>query len=157
TGKDGVMNRLLLPRVVMLALLAGCILSAQQQQKADSKSKETPDQKIDPLALKVLKAATDRIHNAKAYSFHTIASRENLGTNGQIITQFNKSEFIVQQPDKLRINVRGRGRDVQLLYDAGKTTLFTPDTHLYTSFQASATLDAALHGLEEREIFLPTS
>lgn len=152
------MNRLLLPRVVVLALLLGCIVSAQQQ-KADSKSKEkeTPGQKIDPLALKVLKAATDRIHNAKAYSFHALVSHENLGTNGQVITQFNKSEFIVQQPDKLRINVRRAERDVQLLYDAGQTTLFTPDTHLYTSFKASATINSALDGLEKRDIFLPTS
>jgi|GEM_PF-2456193 len=156
------MNKYFQRCLVAGVLAACCIFSlAQEKKTAENKSKIESQtqkaQKIDPLALQVLKAATDRIHNSRAYSFHAFISRERLGTNGQVITQFNKSEFTVQQPDKLRINARARGQDVQLIYNQGHATLFTPETKLYSSFLAAATIDSALQGMEQRGIFLPTA
>lgn len=142
--------------IVMLALAGGQIVLSQEPATKEAKP-STPVKDIDPLALQVLKAATDRIHNAKAYSFHVIVSRENLGTNGQVITQFSASEFTVEQPNKLRVNFRGRGTEVQLLYNAGQTTLFTPESKLYNTFQGAATIDGALDNLQKRDIFLPSS
>jgi len=110
---------------------------------------------IDPLALKVLKAVTDPIRNASAFSFLTRTMRENLGTNGQTITYFTASEVIVVRPDKLKVTFRGRGRDVQLYYDGGKAVLYSPGPNLYATISAPQTLDAVLDRLEERGVYLP--
>jgi hypothetical protein len=44
---------------------------------------------IDPLALRVLQATLDSIKNAQKFSFHALVAREQMGTNGQIVTMFN--------------------------------------------------------------------
>src|SRR5262249_52734133 len=76
----------------VIALVLTCSQRSFSQEPAEKEAKpSTAVKDIDPLALQVLKAATDRIHNAKAYSFQAIVSRENLGTNGQVITQFSAS------------------------------------------------------------------
>src|SRR5215467_7774407 len=99
------MNRNLLLRIVAAALAVGvCALAGAQEPASQPHGTTNPGAKnaqpkdIDPLALQVLKAVTDRIHGAKAYSFHTAVSRESLGTNGQIVTQFNTGEYTVEQP-----------------------------------------------------------
>lgn len=143
--------------IVVLILTGGATSLGQEPAEKSAKPSAATTKDIDPLALQVLKAATDRIHNAKAYSFHVTISRENLGTNGQVITQFSSSEFTVAQPNKLHVDFRGRGTEVQLVYNAGQTTLFTPESKLYTSFQGAATIDGALGNLEKRDIFLPTA
>jgi len=111
---------------------------------------------VDPLALKVLKAAMEPIRTAKNYSFQTRVMRENLGTNGQIITYFTTSEVIVSRPDKLRVNFRSRGRDVQLFYDAGRAVLYTPAQKLYATISVPKTLDGMLDALEGRGVYLPS-
>jgi len=111
---------------------------------------------VDPLALKVLKAAMEPIRTAKNYSFQTRVMRENLGTNGQIITYFTTSEVIVSRPDKLRVNFRGKGRDVQLFYDAGRAVLYTPAQKLYATVSVPKTLDGMLDALEGRGVYLPS-
>jgi hypothetical protein len=158
------MSKNLLLRIVVAGLvMTASAMSGGQEPKSQPGGTTNPGAKqaqpkdIDPLALQVLKAATDRIHNAKAYSFKVAVSRENLGTNGQVITQLNSSEFIVEQPSTMRVNSRTHGRDVQLVYNAGQTTLFTPETKLYASFTTASTIDSALHALEQRDIYLPTA
>src|SRR5215467_5894182 len=95
-------------RYCLIFLCSSLLLVAQTRQKPGA---NTPDKKdIDPLALKVLKAVTDPIKNAKAFSFHTRAIREYLGSNGQIITYFTTSDVTVGRPDKLRVDFKGRGR-----------------------------------------------
>jgi len=111
---------------------------------------------VDPLALKVLKAAMEPIRTAKNYSFQTRVMRENLGTNGQIITYFTTSEVIVSRPDKLRVNFRGKSRDVQLFYDGGRAVLYTPAQKLYATISAPKTLDGMLDALEGRGVYLPS-
>ncbi|HEY1801552.1 MAG TPA: DUF2092 domain-containing protein [Terriglobales bacterium] len=110
---------------------------------------------IDPLALKVLKTVTDPIEHAKAYSFRAIVSRETLGSNGQIITLFHVTEATVAKPDKLRLNILGVGKEVQLFYNAGHATLFTPETKFFTTISSPTTLDATLDSLEKKNIFIP--
>lgn len=142
--------------IAVLMFAGGRISRAQEPAEKEAKP-SIPVKDIDPLALQVLKAATDRIHSAKAYSFRAIVSRENLGTNGQVITQFSASDFTVQQPNKLHVNFRGQGQEVQLVYNAGQTTLFTPENKLYNTFQGASTIDAAIGNLKKRDIFLPSS
>jgi len=144
--------------LIMMALSFSCLAGFGQEPatKSAKPSAETAKD-VDPLALQVLKAATDRIHNAKAYSFTAVVSREDLGTNGQVITRFSASQFTVQQPNKLHVDFRGRGQRVQLLYNNGQATLYSPESRLYNSVAGAATIDQVLQNLAKKDIFLPTS
>jgi hypothetical protein len=72
---------------------------------------------LDPLALQALKIATEPTKDVKAFSFRILTSRDLVGTNDQIITQFSVSEITVERPNKLHIKFRGRGEPVDLFYE----------------------------------------
>jgi len=108
---------------------------------------------IDPLALRVMKAATDPVKEAKAYSFRALVSRDLLGTNDQIITTFSTSEITVQRPNKLHIKFRGRGEPVEMFYDgSGKTVLYSPSSKFFTVVDTPTTIDAALSDISTRGV-----
>lgn len=141
-------------RMLAILLVLGFGLSSQSQDSATPKS-SNKQKDIDPLALRVLKAATDPLLEAKSYSFRALVSRESMGTNGQVITLFNLSEVTVQRPDKLHVEFRGRGKNVQLFYNAGQCVLFTPEAKLYTALPCPKTIDATLDDLDKRDVFIP--
>jgi hypothetical protein len=140
-----------------LIFLCSSLLLVAQTTPREKPGANTADQKdIDPLALKVLKAVTDPIRDAKAFSFHTRAIRDSLGSNGQIISYFTSSDVTICRPDKLRVDFKGRGRNVQLYHEAGKTVLYAPEAKLYAEMTSTAkTLDDVLENLEERGLSLP--
>ena len=140
-----------------LLLLCSSFLLVAQTTTREKPASKAPDQQkdIDPLALKVLKAVTDPIRDAKAFSFKTRGIREYVGSNGQIITYFTTSNITVSRPDKLRVDFKGRGQDVQLFYDGGQTVLYAPGPKLYTVIQSAKTLDGLLQDLEKRNVYLP--
>jgi hypothetical protein len=121
-----------------LPLLCSSLLLVAQTPTREKPTSEASDQQkdIDPLALKVLKAVTDPIRDAKTFSFRTRGIREYLGSNGQIINYFNTSDVTVSRPDKLRVDFKGRGHDVQLYNDAGKTVLYAPGPKLYAEISS---------------------
>jgi hypothetical protein len=132
------------------------LLVAQTTTREKPASKAPDQQKdIDPLALKVLKAVTDPIRDAKAFSFRTKGIREFLGSNGQIITYFTTSDVTVSRPDKLRVDFKGRGQDVQLYHDGRQTVLYAPGPKLYAVIPSAKTLDDMLEELEKRNVYLP--
>ena len=139
---------------LVMVLLYGLVVVGQQQSphKAGTPSQSTD---LDPLALKVLKAATEPIRTANAFSFRALISKEHMGTNGQMITLFHTSTFTVERPDKLHAELRGRGKDVQLFYKSGQSVLYTPDVKLYTALSSPKTIDATLDELEKKDVFIP--
>jgi hypothetical protein len=144
----------------MILLFCSALVAAQTTTRekactaADTKAADKQTD-VDPLALKVLKAVSDPIRDAKTYSFKTRAMREELGSNGQIVTYFTTAEFIVERPNKLRVNFHGRGRDVQLFYDGHNAVLYSPGPKLYAKLPAPKSLDAALDNLDKRGLRLP--
>jgi hypothetical protein len=141
-----------------LLLLCSSLLLVGQTTKREKPTSDTSNQQkdIDPLALKVLKAVTDPIRDAKAFSFRTRGIREYLGSNGQIITYFTTSEVTVGRPDKLRVDFKGRKQPVQLYYDGGHAVLYAPGPKLYAVIPTRAkTLDGVLQELEKRDVYLP--
>jgi hypothetical protein len=141
-----------------LLLLCSSLLLVAQTTTREKPASPPPDQQkdIDPLALKVLKAVTDPIRDAQAFSFRTRGIREYLGSNGQIITYFTTSDITVCRPDKLRVDFKGRGQDVQLYHDGEQTVLYAPGPKLYAVIPSAAkTLDGMLEELDKRGVYLP--
>ena len=124
-----------------LLLLCTSLLLVAQTPTREKPSSDTADQQkdIDPLALKVLKAVTDPIRDAKAFSFRTRGIREYLGSNGQIITYFTTADITASRPDKLRVDFKGRGHDVQLFHDGQQTVLYAPGPKLYAVMPSAKT------------------
>jgi hypothetical protein len=143
------MNKFLGACIVSLTL--ACALVGQS--KAPQKS--TKD--IDPLALQVVKAAVDPIKDAKAFSFRALVSRDELGTNGQVITVFQTGEITLQRPNKLHIRFRGRGEPVELFFDgSSKTVLYSPAAKVYTTVSSPASIDATLDAIAKRGVSVAT-
>jgi hypothetical protein len=142
-------------RIAILIALLSLTLAAVAQHSSSNSGTSKQAKDIDPLALQVLKAATDPLHSAKTFSFKALVSREHVGSNGQLITLFHLSAITMQRPDKLHVNFRGKGQEVELFYDAGHSVLFTPEAKLYTTVSSPTTVDAALDALEKKDVFLP--
>jgi hypothetical protein len=140
--------------VLSFVLSFSVALSAQ----GSAPTKEPKEKDIDPLALRVLKAATDQIKEAKTLSFRTLVARETLGSNDQIITQFSTSKVTLQRPDKLHVDFRGRGEPVDLFFDgSGKTVLFSPAAKFYRTVPTPSSIDTMLDALEKKGVVLPAS
>jgi hypothetical protein len=147
--------RFRVPSVMIMLVCALCMQAQQPTSKEDTKPK-TSQKDIDPLALQVLKAATEPIRQSQSFSFKVLVSREHLGSNGQVITLFHSSEATVQRPNKLHVDFHGRAKEVELFYNAGQAVLYTPEDKFYTQISGPTTLDAILDALEKRDVFLPT-
>jgi hypothetical protein len=139
--------------------LVSCLLilsfswSAAGQSKAPQKS--TKD--IDPLALEVVKAATDPIKDAKAFSFRALVSRDELGTNGQILTIFSTGEITMERPNKLHVRFRGRGEPVEMFFDgSGKTVFYSPSAKFYTTISTPTSIDATFDAMAKRGVNIAT-
>jgi hypothetical protein len=139
--------------------LVSCLLilsfswSAAGQSKAPQKS--TKD--IDPLALEVVKAATDPIKDAKAFSFRALVSRDELGTNGQILTIFSTGEITMERPNKLHVRFRGRGEPVEMFFDgSGKTVFYSPSVKFYTTISTPTSIDATFDAMAKRGVNIAT-
>jgi hypothetical protein len=143
--------------LVVVCGLAGFAQAAKGSKgaKAGEATNKATKTDIDPLALDVLKAATEPLRKSQSFSFRALVSREYLGTNGQVITLFNLSDVTVQRPDKMHIDFRGRGKKVSLFYNAGQAVLYSPDEKLYTTIAGEPTIDATLQDLEKRDVFIP--
>jgi hypothetical protein len=134
--------------------IAACIFAMTLGMPlAGQNSTPSPAKDIDPLALRILQAATDQIKNAKSYSFRALVSRDYLGTNDQIITLFTWSEITVQRPNNLHIKFRGAGQPVEMFFNgSGSTVLFSPSANLYTTIATPTTIDAALDNISKKGV-----
>jgi hypothetical protein len=145
-------SRVAAPFLVLTAsLLTGPVPSRVLGQSAAA------NDQIDPLALDIVRAVTDGLKNAKAFSFQATVAKERLGTNGQIVTLFRRHEVTVSRPNKMRLNILGASENVDVYYEAANVTLAAPDKKLYTSVAAGDTLDKVVDGLEARQIEFPLS
>jgi len=67
----------------VLLLLSALSVCSFAQDKSGAKSKTTETKDVDPLALDVLKAVTQPIEQAQAFSFKALVSEEQLATDGR--------------------------------------------------------------------------
>jgi hypothetical protein len=149
------MKSRLVSAVVVVTLCISCLQGQQSSAGKNTNATATQSEDIDPLALEVLKAATDPIRASRTYSFRALVSRDHLGTNGQIVTLFNVTDVTVQRPDKLHLSFQGKGKKVELFYNAGQSILYAPEEKLYAQISSPATIDATLDSLEKKDVFIP--
>jgi hypothetical protein len=149
------MNR---PRVRgALLLLALSVLSAvganaQPPQRAGKRSRTSVpapavEPTIEPKAIDILKAASDRLAAARAMRFTAVVSYENPSVFGPPVEYTTKSDVVVQRPNKLRVITFGDGPRSEFYYDGTTMMAYAPAENLVAVAAAPPTIDATLQAV----------
>src|SRR5262245_32768813 len=148
-------------------LLAGSTLMPAQTvspaQKQTPPAKATPKKKsapketsaaptpvtlpLEPKALEVLKAASDRLAAANSLSFVAVETYESPSRQGAPLVYANRSEVTLQRPDKLRVILTGDGPASEFYYDGKTMMAYSPASNTVAIKEAPPTLDKALEAI----------
>ena len=99
---------------------------------------------LEPKAVEILKAASDRLAAAHTLSFTAVELFEHLSRQGAPLAYTTKYEVTLQRPDKLRVLMPADGSASDFYYDGKTMTAFAPAENLVATTDAPATIDAAM-------------
>jgi hypothetical protein len=157
------------PRLALLAAL-GLFLAvgaqAQSSEKAPRAAKAAKsagegaasavEPKLEPKALEILKAASDRLAAARSMTFTAVVSYESPSRVGPPLVYTTKSEVTLQRPDKLRIITLADGPPSEFYYDGKTMVAFAPTENLVAAAPAPPTIDGALEAaFKDAAIYFP--
>jgi hypothetical protein len=144
-------------RYALLLALGVCLATsgyAQQPQHAPRAAKPAKSSKkaaapaiepvLEPKAMEILKAASDRLAAAHAMRFTAVISYESPSRLGPPLIYTTTSEVTLQRPDKLRVITPGDGPASEFYYDDKTMMAFEPAANLVAVAEAPPTIDAAL-------------
>jgi hypothetical protein len=145
----------LLTILSVINLLAFIPAHAQQPQPpAEPPPPEHPA--IEPTALEMLKAMSQRLGGAKSMSFTALTTYEAPARNGQPLYYSTLSQVTVQRPNKLRVITPGDGPPSDFYYDGKTMTAYTPIADLVAVTAAPPTIDAAMKAAYDKAaIYFP--
>jgi hypothetical protein len=99
---------------------------------------------IEPAALALIKAMSERLAAAKTMSFTALATYESLARTGEPLAYTTLSRVTVQRPDKLRVLTLGDGPATEFYYDGKTAKAYEPAANLVAVADAPPTIDAML-------------
>jgi hypothetical protein len=136
------------------ALLVLAIGAHAQSQPQETKKKAGSAKKpvvsapappaLEPKALDILKASSDRLAAAHTLAFTAVETYESPSRQGHPLVFVNKSEVTLQRPDKLRVITPGDGPATEFYYNGKTMTAFVPSENLIAVAEAPPTIDAAM-------------
>jgi hypothetical protein len=113
---------------------------------------------LEPKAIDLLKAASDRLAAARSMRFNAVVSYESPSLLGPPLVYTTKSDVVVQRPDKLRVITSGDGPPSEFYYDGKTMVAFAPAENLVAVADAPPTIDAALKAaFDSAAIYFPFS
>jgi hypothetical protein len=111
---------------------------------------------LEPKAMDLLKATSDKLAAAKSMSFTAVASYEYPSKLGPPIVYTTRYDTTMQRPDKLRILVPGDGPASEFYYDGRQMVAYAPVENLAAVADAPPTIDAALDAAyKNAAVFFP--
>jgi hypothetical protein len=102
---------------------------------------------IDPNALSMLHRMSTNLSKAKAFTFESKSIFEVPSVTGQFVTLFSVGEVALKRPDKLRARHGGDAPPFDFTYDGTSVSALAPQTKVFSSAKAPATIDEMLAGL----------
>jgi hypothetical protein len=112
--------------------------------------------KIEPAALAILKAASDRLAGAQTMRFTARASYEHFALNGQPLVYMTVSEVSLHRPNRLRVTTPGDGEGTDFLYDGKTMMAYVPDADTVAVGPAPPTIDAMVkQAYDQAAIYFP--
>ena len=116
------------------------------KKKAAPSTKPAPPPKLqlEPKALEILKATSDKLAAARTLSFTAVELFEHLTRQGAPLGYTTKYEVTLQRPDKLRVLKLGDGPANSFYYDGKSMMGYAPAENLLAVADAPSTIDATL-------------
>jgi hypothetical protein len=144
-------------------LIAASFASAQAQQQPAppaAAAPATPDLgvrvEIEPAALALVKAMSEKLAAAKTMSFTAVTTYESPDRTGEPLAYFTRSQVTLQRPDKLRVVTPGDGPRTEFYYDGKTAQAYEPAANLVAVAEAPDTIDAMLRAaFENAAIYFP--
>ena len=142
----------MLMSVVALLIVAGAT-SAQNTTPPAAKNKTTPAKKspatppkpdLEPKAIELLKAVSERLAAAHTLSFTAVQLSESPSRQGPPLAYATKSDATLQRPDKLSVITSGDGPASEFYYDGKTMSAYAPAENLLAVADAPPTIDAML-------------
>ena len=141
--------------VALGVLLAAAGAGAQDAPRAPqaAKKKAAPRDRpvviearpgLEPQAIDLLKAASNRLAAARSMRFTAVISYESPSLLGPPLMYTTRSEVTLQRPDKLRVITSGDGPASEFYYDGKTMVAFAPAENHVAIAEAPPTIDAAL-------------
>jgi hypothetical protein len=103
-----------------------------------------PQPDLEPKAIELLQATSDRLTAAQTLSFTAVEIFEHPSRHGHPLAYATKSDVILRRPDGLRVVTSGDGPASEFYYDRNVMMAFAPAQNLLAVGDAPSTIDAAL-------------
>ncbi len=107
-----------------------------------------PKPDLEPRAIALLKASSDRLAAAHSLSFTAVEIFEHPSRHGHPLAYATKSDVTLQRPDRLRVIISGDGPASEFYYDGKIMSAFAPAENLVAVANAPPTIDATRHQLD---------
>ena len=139
--------------VALLALSIAAGPASAQGTTSVAKKKGTLNKKqpaavpvpdLEPKALELLKASSDRLAAAHTVSFTAAEIFEHPSRHGHPLAYSTKSDVTLQRPDRLRVLISGDGPASEFYYDGKIMMAYAPAENLVAIANAPRTIDATL-------------
>jgi len=137
--------------LAMIFLIAGAgfaqSAAPRATKKGSTRSKPTPTAsalQLEPKALDILKATSDRLASAHTVSFTAVELFEQLTRQDVPLGYTAKYEVTLQRPDKLRVLKPADGATSDFYYDGKSMMAYAPVENLLAVADAPATIDATM-------------
>jgi len=105
-------------------------------------ARSAPD--LEPKAIALLKASSDRLSAAKRLSFTAVELLEQPSRHGHPLAYATRSEVVLQRPNRLKVLTTGDGPASEFYYDGSTMAAFAPAEKLLAVADAPPTIDATL-------------
>lgn len=136
------------------ALLAG--LLTLPLQAAPEKQDAVATARLEPRALDVLKAMSDRLAAAQAFSFKAVTFYEKPSRLGPPLAYGSVAQVALQRPGRLRVLTLGDGPATEFYYNGQQVFAYAPAENLLAVADAPPTIDAMLEAAYQRAaIYFP--
>ena len=146
------------PQTALVALFViGATLTARAEQPQPPPEPVAPEHPaIEPVALEMLKAMSERLAGAKSMRFTAVTTYEAPARNGQPLYYATLSDVTLRRPDKLRVVTPGDGPPSDFYYDGKTMMAYTPGADLAAITEAPPTIDAAMKAAYDKAaIYFP--
>lgn len=130
--------------LVTLILLSSLGLTPRTTAQPRAKPEPRTEEKLEPRAIALLKAMSDRLSAARSMSFTAITTYESPSRIGPPLVYTTLADVTLQRPDKLRVISPGDGQANEFYYNGKTITAYSPPENLVAVADAPPTIDAAL-------------
>ncbi len=138
------------------ALLLSGAAGFAETATAPAASAEAGHPAIEPAALDILRATSEKLAAAKTISFHALGAFDVPARNGQPLFYYSRSEVLLARPNRLRVIVPGDGPPSEFYFDGSTVAVLTPKEDLIAVAAVPGNVEEMLGKIYEKAgIYFP--